>query len=108
MLNIKNQHIISKYPLFNLGFRPFFLGAAIFAIVSVIAWMVMLAFGLELKIYGLSPFIWHAHEMIFGYAMAVVSGFLLTAVKNWTNIQTPHFYCSCSGRWLGCCLFLAS
>jgi len=90
MLNIKNQHIVSKYPLFNLGFRPFFLGAVIFAIIAMTIWMAMFVSGWNMQIYGLAPVTWHAHEMIFGYAMAVITGFLLTAVKNWTNIQTPH------------------
>ena len=50
----------------------------------------MFVSGWKMQIYGLPPVTWHAHEMIFGYAMAVIAGFLLAAVKNWTNIQTPH------------------
>jgi uncharacterized protein involved in response to NO len=90
MLNIENKQVMSRIPLFNLGFRPFFLGAAVFAIIAIVLWMAMYVFGWKLQVYGLPPAIWHAHEMIFGYAMAVIAGFLLAAVKNWTNIQTPH------------------
>ncbi len=39
---------------------------------------------------GIAPTLWHAHEMLYGYAFAVIAGFLLTAVKNWTGVQTPH------------------
>ncbi len=76
--------------MFNLGFRPFFLGAAIFAIIAIAIWMTMFVSGWKTQVYGLAPVTWHAHEMIFGYAMAVITGFLLAAVKNWTNIQTPQ------------------
>ena len=75
-------------PLLRLGFRPFFLGAGIFAVVSMLVWMLVYAFGLDLNPAGLMPVTWHAHEMIFGYAMAVIAGFLLTAIKNWTGQQT--------------------
>lgn len=80
----------SKIAVLNLGFRPFFLGAAIFAIVSMLLWMGVYVFQLPLPITGISSFQWHAHEMIYGFAMAVIAGFLLTAVKNWTGMQTLH------------------
>lgn len=51
-------------------------------------WMGVYVFRLPVPLAGLSPFQWHAHEMIYGFAMAVVAGFLLTAVKNWTGIPT--------------------
>jgi uncharacterized protein involved in response to NO len=81
---------LSKIALLNLGFRPFFLGAALFAIVSVALWMGVYAFQLPLQIEGISIFQWHAHEMIYGFTTAVIAGFLLTAVKNWTGVQTLH------------------
>ena len=76
------------FALFNLGFRPFFLFAALFAIVSMGVWG-----GVYFGVYRLSnlqvaPQQWHAHEMLFGYAMAVIAGFLLTGVRNWTNKPT--------------------
>lgn len=79
-----------NYPLFNLGFRPFFLGASVFAVLTVAQWMAIYVFGMPLSIGTLTLFQWHAHEMIYGYGMAVIAGFLLTAVKNWTGIQTIH------------------
>lgn len=90
MLNIEDEIVDSTPddfgpPIFRLGFRPFFLAAGIFAIVSMVIWMVNYVFSVGFVFSGLSPNIWHAHEMIFGYAMAVVAGFLLTAIKNWTG-----------------------
>lgn len=76
--------------LLNLGFRPFFLGASLFAIVSIGFWLQFNHGFFPLHFSTLSPFQWHAHEMIFGYSLAVIVGFLLTAVKNWTGEQTPH------------------
>ncbi|MFO1423778.1 MAG: NnrS family protein [Candidatus Competibacteraceae bacterium] len=80
----------SKIAVLNLGFRPFFLGAAIFTIVSMMLWMGVYVFQLPLPITRISSFQWHAHEMIYGFAMAVIAGFLLTAVKNWTGVQTLY------------------
>ncbi len=76
--------------LFSYGFRPFFLGASLYTYLFMTAWIGWLgaqAFwgGLrDLPVAG-SPFAWHAHEMIFGFAAAAVAGFLLTAVPNWTG-----------------------
>ena len=70
--------------LFSYGFRPFFLGAAICAVVTMILWISSLAgFAAVAEDYG--PAHWHAHEMLFGYSSAVLAGFLLTAVPNWTG-----------------------
>jgi uncharacterized protein involved in response to NO len=70
--------------VFSYGFRPFFLSAALFACISVFLWMLLLDGTLELS----SPFTptdWHIHEMLFGYASAVIAGFLFTAIPNWTG-----------------------
>ncbi|NKN35299.1 short-chain dehydrogenase [Agrobacterium sp. a22-2] len=70
--------------LFSYGFRPFFLGAALHAIVAMALWIAALFLGLAVGgDYGASH--WHAHEMLFGFAPAVLAGFLLTAVPNWTG-----------------------
>ncbi|MBS1269868.1 MAG: hypothetical protein MAG794_00820 [Gammaproteobacteria bacterium] len=74
----------------NLGFRPFFLGAAVFAVISVIVWTLVYTLSFPLPIVSISPFQWHAHEMIYGYGLAVIAGFLLTAVRNWTGMQTLY------------------
>ena len=70
--------------LFALGFRPFYLLAAAYAALGVPLWA--LQFGGVLAGPGM---LWHAHEMLFGYAFAVIAGFLLTAVRAWTGLPTP-------------------
>jgi uncharacterized protein involved in response to NO len=84
---IKDQAVAvqQKLPLLKVGFRLFFLGAAIFAVVSVWLWIAIYAFGMPIFIQNMSSVQWHAHEMIFGYSLAVIAGFLLTAVGNWTG-----------------------
>ena len=77
-----------KLPVLSLGFRVFFLGAAVFSVVSIALWLMIYSFGLPINLNSLSVSQWHAHEMIYGYSLAVIAGFLLTAVKNWTGIQT--------------------
>jgi uncharacterized protein involved in response to NO len=74
----------------HLGFRPFFLLAGVFAVLSIGLWAWLYRVGPGVLNAALTPTQWHAHEMIFGYAMAVVAGFLLTAVRNWTSVQTIH------------------
>ena len=90
MLNIEGQVVDSKPadfgpPVLRLGFRPFFLAAGVFAILSMAIWMASYVYAIEFTFSGISPNLWHAHEMMFGYVMAVVAGFLLTAIKNWTG-----------------------
>lgn len=81
------------FALFQLGFRPFFLGAILYSIIAVLLWT--LTYSLQwipaaIQSWG-NPFWWHGHEMIFGYGMAVITGFLLTASMNWTGVQTLRF-----------------
>ncbi len=66
------------------GFRPFFLGATLFAAIAVALWLHLLQSGGTLPVY-LAPVDWHRHEMLFGYASAAIAGFLFTAVPNWTG-----------------------
>jgi uncharacterized protein involved in response to NO len=70
--------------LFSYGFRPFFLGAALFAAVAVPVWMVVLA-GVGDSTFLYPARDWHVHEMVFGFLPAVITGFLLTAIPNWTD-----------------------
>ncbi len=76
-----------SFALFNLGFRPFFLLSALFAVILMAIWGLLYSNIIQLNTYY--GFIdWHSHEMLFGYAAAVIAGFLLTAVRNWTNVDT--------------------
>jgi uncharacterized protein involved in response to NO len=85
------------FALFNLGFRPFFLAAASWAVLAMALW------GLALVHPSALPQLsnaWHGHEMLFGYAVAVIAGFLLTAARNWAGVRTPQ------GVWLAAMLAL--
>ena len=90
MLTIEDPKKTTRFPVLNLGFRPFFLAAGGFAVLSMLIWVGLYQFGWTLRLNGLPATTWHAHEMLYGYAMAVAAGFLLTAVKNWTGVQTLH------------------
>lgn len=80
------------------GFRPFFVLAAAFAVAILPIWMLAYANVIDVNGY-LDPTYWHAHEMLFGYATAVIAGFLLTAVGNWTGRDTAT-----GGALAGLCL----
>lgn len=77
----------NRFALWELGFRPFYLLASIFASLSIPLWALQFS-GLLRQVY-LRGSIWHAHEMLFGFALAVIVGFLFTAGRNWTNQPTP-------------------
>lgn len=80
-IDLADRDIIA---LFTYGFRPFFLGAAIWAIAALVLWIGSLQGYVPIApSYGALP--WHGHEMLFGYGSGVVGGFLLTAVPNWTG-----------------------
>ncbi len=82
----------SPHPVLNLSFRIFFLGAGIFAIISMLKWSHII-FATDFAFNtgtDLLPFYWHGHEMVYGYGLAVIAGFLLTAVKTWTNQPMPY------------------
>ena len=76
-------------PIFSLGFRPFYLFAALWSALALFEWL------LELNGYGIRRqqlivgMQWHAHEMLFGFAATVITGFSLTAVRAWTGLETP-------------------
>ncbi len=76
-----------RFALWDLGFRPFYLLASSFASLSILVW--------SLQFSGLLPYaylqgpMWHAHEMLFGFTLAVLTGFLLTAGQNWSGQPTP-------------------
>lgn len=74
--------------LFALGFRPMFLLAATMAALWIPIWILVLH-GVIAVPARFGPMAWHAHEMVFGFAVAVITGFLFTAVRNWTSRPTP-------------------
>ena len=76
------------FALWNLGFRPFFLLASLFSAISVLLWAAQ--FSGYLPFAYLQGAVWHGHEMLVGYTTAVIAGFLLTAVRTWTNEPTPR------------------
>jgi len=78
----------AAFALWNLGFRPFYFLASVFAALSVVLWACEYAGYLPAVAYLRNP-VWHGHEMLFGYTLAVVAGFLFTAVRNWTAQPTP-------------------
>ena len=84
---IERHATARTFGLWNLGFRPFYLLASIFAALSVALWVCQYA--------GVLPFAyvrgptWHGSEMLFGFVVAVIAGFLFTAVRNWTGRPTP-------------------
>ena len=78
---------VPAFALWQLGFRPFYLLASIFSALSVALWALQYS-GWLAGAYLQGP-LWHGHEMLFGYAVAVIAGFLLTAVRNWTGQPTP-------------------
>ena len=75
--------------LLSAGFRPFFLAASIWAAVAIPLWLAVFAGEAEVPSALSSP-VWHAHEMVFGFAAAAVAGFLLTAIPNWTGRIPLH------------------
>ncbi len=105
---MKSLHIIEEPPasaprrfaLWDLGFRPFYLLASVFAALSIPLWTLQFS-GLLNHAYLAGP-AWHAHEMLFGFALAVIVGFLFTAGRNWTNQPTPSgpALASLAGLWI--------
>lgn len=73
---------------FSYGFRPFFFGGAVWAAVTILMWILMYAGawpGIRQWPSAIAPLDWHIHEMLYGYVPAIVAGFLLTAIPNWTG-----------------------
>ena len=85
--SLKNPIPPDRFSLFELGFRPFFLGAG-FAAIGLMLWWLGILLGVVPGSSYYGVFAWHPHEMVFGFAVAVIGGFLLTAARNWTGVQT--------------------
>jgi len=96
-----NNKPVFDYPLFAMGFRAFFALAGLSALALIALWNSMSNGSLHMDNYYPATY-WHAHEMLLGYSTAVIAGFLLTAVKNWTGQQTanPDQLASLSFLWI--------
>lgn len=70
--------------IFSYGFRPFFMGGAVWAALAILLWIPLYTGDLVLPS-AISPLHWHVHEMLYGYVAAIIAGFLLTAIPNWTG-----------------------
>lgn len=82
----------SPHPVLNLGFRIFFSMGAVFAMMTMALWSMVFTGHTDINVALLNPFYWHGHEMLYGYTMAIIAGFLLTAVKTWTGVMMPYGY----------------
>ena len=83
----REPHRNTVFALWRLGFRPFYLLASVFAALSIALWALQYAGWLG-HAYLSGP-VWHAHEMLFGFTLAVIVGFLFTAGRNWSGRETP-------------------
>lgn len=78
------RRAVRRFALFEYGFRPFFLFAACYAVLAVPVWIAIWRGSLGWQP-AMPPLLWHGHEMVFGFAVAALAGFMLTAVPNWTG-----------------------
>lgn len=78
----------TNQPVWRLGFRPFYLLATGFAAISIPLWLVSYSGWFQAA--PNVSLLWHMHEMVFGFAIAVIIGFLYTAGRNWTGLWTPR------------------
>jgi len=76
---------LANWPLLLCSFRPLFLATVLLAVAGIALWLGFLGFGLPLPSVPGGPLVWHAHEMLFGFGLAAVAGFVLTAVPEFTS-----------------------
>jgi uncharacterized protein involved in response to NO len=84
MLALRRARMAAAPAFLRGGFRPFFFGGAAWAIVALTLWVLALLGEVSLPS-AFDPLSWHRHEMLFGFVGAVIAGFLLTAIPNWTG-----------------------
>lgn len=84
MLALRKKRMAAAHPFLRGGFRPFFFGAASWAVIAIALWLCVLAGEIRLPT-RFDSVAWHRHEMLFGFVGAAVAGFLLTAIPNWTG-----------------------
>lgn len=84
MQALRRARMDAAIPFLRGAFRPFFFGGAVWAALALATWMTLMAHGGTLPS-AFDPLTWHRHEMLFGFVGAVIAGFLLTAIPNWTG-----------------------
>ena len=84
MLALRRRRMAASPAILRGGFRPFFFGGACWAVIALTLWLLSLSGMLTLPT-AFDPLAWHRHEMLFGFVGAIMSGFLLTAIPNWTG-----------------------
>ena len=85
MQNSNVRQVGTPRPILRLAFRPLFFGGTLFSLVAILWWVIFWLHPSPWQPYG-GPTWWHGHEMLFGFGSAIVVGFLLTAVQNWTGV----------------------
>ncbi|HRA82326.1 MAG TPA: NnrS family protein, partial [Thauera sp.] len=75
---------LAAQPLFMCCFRPLFLVTTVYGVILLLAWLVFLSFGQGVPAVPGGPFVWHAHELMFGFGLAAAAGFVLTALPEFT------------------------
>lgn len=89
-VNVSKYERICQHPIFDLPFRSYFLLAPAFAIISLGLWLASLNGAYNFNTRGLTPSIWHIHEMIFAFGTTVAIAFILTAAQTWTGQRSLH------------------
>ena len=84
MLALRRRREAASHPFFRGAFRPFFFGGPAWAVIALCLWLSSLIHGVQLPV-AIDALAWHRHEMLFGFVGAVIAGFLLTAIPNWTG-----------------------
>ena len=84
MLALRRARLAASPPFLRGGFRPFFFGGAAWAVLALLLWLAALSGAIALPS-AMDSLAWHRHEMLFGFVGAVICGFLLTAIPNWTG-----------------------
>jgi uncharacterized protein involved in response to NO len=84
MLALRRRRMAASHPFFRGGFRPFFFAGATWALIALCLWICSLLGEITLPT-AMEALAWHRHEMLFGFVGAIIGGFLLTAVPNWTG-----------------------
>ncbi|HET9355869.1 MAG TPA: NnrS family protein, partial [Sphingomicrobium sp.] len=101
MLALRRRRMAAALPFLRGGFRPFFFGGAAWGLIALTLWILALVGAVSLPTM-FDPLAWHRHEMLFGFVGAVIAGFLLTAIPNWTGrlpIAGPPL-AALAGLWL--------